>query len=172
MADHSCTCYWHRDRTAPMNGRRLGDLTPTASLYDSLAGGARGSQSAKPAATRSTVTPHADPDPNPYADPHTSPTPPDAPANPTADTHADRANAEADGATDAHPDAAANTDPVRASVAGDGGSGGGTPQGGADCSAGIGRSPTPSELQADTVRDCRRGRRMPTGLADPAPRVQ
>jgi hypothetical protein len=35
---------------------------------------------------------------------------------------------------------------------GGGGSGGGTPQGGADCSAGIGRSPTPTELQADTAQ--------------------
>ncbi len=35
---------------------------------------------------------------------------------------------------------------------GGGGSGGGSPQGGADCSAGIGRSPTPTELQADTAQ--------------------
>jgi hypothetical protein len=35
---------------------------------------------------------------------------------------------------------------------GGGGSGGGSPQGGAACSAGIGRSPTPSELQADSAQ--------------------
>ncbi len=35
---------------------------------------------------------------------------------------------------------------------GGGGSGGGSPQGGAACSAGIGRSPTPSELEADTTQ--------------------
>ncbi|MHB8488352.1 MAG: hypothetical protein ACYDCS_03535 [Candidatus Dormibacteria bacterium] len=35
---------------------------------------------------------------------------------------------------------------------GGGGSGGGSPQGGADCSAGIGRSPTASELEADTAQ--------------------
>ena len=35
---------------------------------------------------------------------------------------------------------------------GGGGSGGGTPQGGADCSAGIGRSPTSAELEADTAQ--------------------
>jgi hypothetical protein len=34
---------------------------------------------------------------------------------------------------------------------GGGGSGGGTPEGGADCSAGIGRSPTPAELEADSA---------------------
>ncbi len=34
---------------------------------------------------------------------------------------------------------------------GGGGSGGGTPQGGADCSAGIGRAPTSTELQADVT---------------------
>jgi hypothetical protein len=34
---------------------------------------------------------------------------------------------------------------------GGGGSGGGTPEGGADCSAGIGRSPTPGELAADSA---------------------
>jgi hypothetical protein len=34
---------------------------------------------------------------------------------------------------------------------GGGGSGGGTPEGGADCSAGIGRSPSPDELAADSA---------------------
>ena len=34
---------------------------------------------------------------------------------------------------------------------GGGGSGGGTPEGGADCSAGIGRSPTPGELESDSA---------------------
>jgi hypothetical protein len=133
----------------------LGNHVPTADLYDTTTGSPVGNSEASTSVGVSptpTPTPTATPTPTPTPIPTPRPTPtpthrpsptpfPTGPATPTA-----------------HPTPLPTPTPTPLPTptpfvigGGGGGSGGGTPQGGADCSAGIGRSPTPAELEADTA---------------------
>jgi hypothetical protein len=131
--------------TVPLNTTRGNSHVPTASLFDNTLGGAVPNSEASatppfvvPPASTPTPTPTRTPTPRP------TPTPTRKPPTPTP----------VPTATTAPPTPTPTPLPTPTPFViggGGGGSGGGTPEGGADCSAGIGRSPTPGELSSDSA---------------------
>lgn len=140
--------------TVPVpNGAVAGtDLTPSASLYDTRSGSPVGfSEAGTSFLVTPTPTPTATPTPTPTPTPRPTPTPTHQPSPTPVQT--------GPATPTAHPTPLPTPTPTPLPTptpfvigGGGGGSGGGTPQGGADCSAGIGRSPTPAELEADTAQ--------------------
>jgi hypothetical protein len=154
------TCSGSVTGTVPSD-TTTGSHVPAASLFDTTSGnpvpnsGADAS-SAFVVPTPPTPTPTPPPTPRPTPPPTPRPTPPPTarptppptqrpffttPPAPTAPT-----------AKPPKPTPTPLPTPTPFVIGGGGGgSGGGSPQGGAGCSAGFGRSPTPSELEADTA---------------------
>jgi outer membrane biosynthesis protein TonB len=140
------TCSGAVTATVPNNATTNETNTPTASLVDNTVGG----QVANSEATATTtffVPPPPTPTPTPIPTPRPTPRPTPPPTQRPTPTPI--------GPTP-KPTAPPTPTPTPLPTptpfvigGGGGGSGGGTPQGGADCSAGIGRSPTPNELQTD-----------------------
>ena len=133
----------------PNDTSRGSNHIPTASIFDNTTGTTVGNSGAAvpppgffvPPAPTPTPTPTRTPTPRPTATPRPTPTHVVTPP-PTA-------------TVTVRPTPTPTPLPTPTPFViggGGGGSGGGSPQGGAACSAGIGRSPTPSELEADTTQ--------------------
>lgn len=148
------TCSGPVSGTVPNNAVRGASDTPTALLFDNT----QGIVVANSGATASTsffVTPAPTPTPTPPPTPTPTPRPTPPPTNRPTPTPFQTGPAT----PTPHPTPVPTPTPTPLPTptpfvigGGGGGSGGGTPQGGADCSAGIGRSPTSAELEADTAQ--------------------
>jgi hypothetical protein len=124
-----------------------GEHSPTASLVDETQGGAVANSQA--VAPDSFTVPAPTPPPTPTRTPTPRPT-----IKPTPTPSLSATPTPVPTPTSKPPTPAPTPLPTPTPFViggGGGGSGGGTPQGGADCSAGIGRSPTGTELQSDTA---------------------
>jgi hypothetical protein len=141
--------------TVPIpNNAAMGNDAPTADLYDTTTGSPVGNSEAS---TTVSVTPAPTPTPTPTPPPTPTPTP--RPTPPPTNRPTPTPFQTGPATPTAHPTPVPTPTPTPLPTptpfvigGGGGGSGGGTPQGGADCSAGIGRSPTSAELEADTVQ--------------------
>jgi hypothetical protein len=123
----------------PSDTSRGNTHLPTASLFDNNTGTLVGNSEAT-ATTAFTVPPASTPTPTPRRTPTPRSTPTPIHKPPPSPTPV----------TSAAPRQLPTPTPFVIGGGG-GGSGGGAPEGGADCSGGIGRSPTPGELASDSA---------------------
>ncbi len=141
------TCNGDVTGTVPTN-TTLGNHTPSASLVDNTTGDPVPNSEAF-AASPFTVTPTPTPTPTPTRTPTPRPTP--TPTHKPSPTPTPVPTPTASTAPPTPTPTPLPTPTPFVIGGGGGGSGGGTPEGGADCSAGIGRSPTQTELTADSA---------------------
>jgi hypothetical protein len=155
-ATADATCSGPVSGAVPNNAAIGASDTPSASLFDNTTG-IPVANSGTSATTSFLVTPS--PTPTPTLPPPPPPTPTPRPTPPPTNRPTPTPLQTGPSTPTAHPTPVPTPTPTPLPTptpfvigGGGGGSGGGTPQGGADCSAGIGRSPTPAELEADTAQ--------------------
>jgi outer membrane biosynthesis protein TonB len=148
VASNPATCSGSVSGTVPTYTTRGTTHFPTASLFDNSTGTPVANSEAT-ASTGFVVPPASTPTPTPTRTPTPTPRPTPTPTHKPSPTPTPVPTA-----TTAPPTPTPTPLPTPTPFViggGGGGSGGGTPEGGADCSAGIGRSPTPGELAADSA---------------------